>query len=102
MVLSFAGLQFTSEHMALGTDAEVLHNEIGLSNIRYRNNTVDIYLRKETDTALPEMYVKRRQLKKFSEPLYACEVIYHFFIYFTTYVLFLKGRMHSTARSTID
>jgi len=73
VVLSFAGLQFTSEHMALGTDAEVLHNEIGLSNIRYRNNTVDIYLRKETDTALPEMYVKRRQLKKFSEPLYACE-----------------------------
>ena len=34
VVLSFAGLQFTSEHLALGTDAEVLHNEIGLSNIR--------------------------------------------------------------------
>lgn len=35
VVLSFAGLQFTSEHLALGTDAEVLHNEIGLSNIRF-------------------------------------------------------------------
>ena len=59
--------------MALGTDAEVLHNEIGLSNIRYRNNTVDIYLKKENDQ-LPEMYVKRRSLKKYSEPLFACEV----------------------------
>ena len=73
-MLSFAGLQFTSEHMALGTDAEVLHNEIGLSNIRYRNSTVDIYLRKGQNEQLPEMYVKRRALKKYSEPLYACEV----------------------------
>ena len=67
-------MQFTSEHMALGTDAEVLHNEIGLSNIRYRNSTVDIYLRKDQNEQLPEMYVKRRALKKYSEPLYACEV----------------------------
>jgi len=42
LVLSFAGLQFTSEHLALGTDAEVLHNEIGLSNIRL--DTIAAYM----------------------------------------------------------
>ena len=93
VVLSFAGLQFTSEHLALGTDAEVLHNEIGLSNIRliypcskglagdctlkilfrYRNSTVDIFLKKQGDEDLPEIYVTRRELKKYAESLFACE-----------------------------
>ena len=75
IVLSFAGLQFTSEHLALGTDPEVLHNEIGLSNIRYRNSSLNINLVKEDGTDLPDIHVKTRPLSKYSEKLYACEVI---------------------------
>lgn len=74
MVLSFAGLQFTSEHLALGTDPEVLHNEIGLSNIRYKNSSIDIYLIKEDGIELPEIHVTARKLTKFAEKIYACEV----------------------------
>ncbi|CAG5088765.1 Oidioi.mRNA.OKI2018_I69.PAR.g11963.t1.cds [Oikopleura dioica] len=73
MVLSFAGLQFTSEHLALGTDPEVLHNEIGLSNIRYKNSSIDIYLIKEDGIELPEIHVTARKLSKFAEKIYACE-----------------------------
>ena len=75
IVLSFAGLQFTSEHLALGTDAEVLHNEIGLSNVRYRNSSLNINLVKEDQYNLPDIHVTSRPLTKFAQKLYACEVL---------------------------
>ena len=40
---------------------------------RYRNSTVDIFLKKQGDEDLPEIYVTRRELKKYAESLFACE-----------------------------
>ena len=73
-MLSFAGLQFTAEHLAMGTDVEVLHNQIGLSNIRYRNSSLNINLVKEPGTDLPDIHVISRPLTKYAVKLYACEV----------------------------
>ena len=41
--------------------------------LRYWNSTVDIFLKKQGDEDLPEIYVTRRELKKYAESLYACE-----------------------------
>ena len=64
--------------MALGTDPEVLHNEIGLSNIRYRNSSLNINLIKEDGIDLPDIHVKNRPLSKYADKLYACEVCLRF------------------------
>ena len=61
VVLSFGGLQFTSNSKTLQfhTDPDILHNHIKFHSILYKNNTVDISIQmEEKDTVFAVTQLK--------------------------------------------
>lgn len=72
MLLSFGGLKFTENDLRFGPDPEVLHNDISFHRLIYRNDTVDISVKRAKDeTGTPVIMVALRDHPKI--PLYACE-----------------------------
>ncbi|XP_039262804.2 uncharacterized protein KIAA2013 homolog isoform X1 [Styela clava] len=72
MLLSFGGLKFTENDLRFGPDPEVLHNDISFHRLIYRNDTLDISVKRARDsTGTPVIMVALRDHPKI--PLYACE-----------------------------
>lgn len=71
MLLSFGGLKFTENDLRLGTDPDVLHNDIAFHRLVYRNDTLDIVVKRGSADGNPVISVTLREPSKI--PLYACE-----------------------------